>query len=288
MLDKNSIISRDVPSANISPKDIDGKDIIIMDVAYKYDVLRDIVIRAKSVIFIDHHITIKDDVKKLSDQYGDKIKIVYNEFESGASLTWKYLFKKQKLPLFIKYIKDNDIGEWKYKFTKQFIYALRVHYDIKETSEIIEQWNSLFDVKNVKSLIKLGKKYEQYAEYLLIESLRRYSLELFPSEKIYAKFSDYFMKPGQYKVAVFNNGCPNASLLGNRAVETIECDFAMIWSYNMEKKEYIISLRSNNADVGKIASAFGGGGHTFASAIALPSDKYNIQDLFFAESLPRK
>jgi uncharacterized protein len=288
LLDKNSIIFRDMPSANTPPKGIDDKDIIIMDVAYKYNVLRDIVMRAKSVIFIDHHVTIKEDVQKLSGQYGDKIKIVYNEYESGVSLTWKYFFKKQKIPLFIKYIKDNDIGEWKYKFTKQFIYALRVHYEMRETSEVIAQWNELFDTKQVKSLIKLGKKYEQYAEHLLNENLRRYSLELFPSEKIYEKFSDHFMKPGQYKVAVFNNGCPNASLLGNRAVETLDCDFALIWTYNMEKKEYIISLRSKEADVGKIATAFGGGGHTFASAISLSSNKYNIQDLFFAESLPRK
>ena len=40
-----------------------------MDVAYKYDVLRDIMLKAKSVTFIDHHITIHEDVKRLIKEF---------------------------------------------------------------------------------------------------------------------------------------------------------------------------------------------------------------------------
>ena len=156
----------------------------------------------------------------------------------------KFFFGNKPVPLFIKYIKDNDIGEWKYKYTKQFIYALRVHYETRETYDIINKWKKLFDVDVVKGLIKVGKKYDKYANYLIDENLKRYSLEQFPSEKIYETFSEHFMKPGQYKVAVFNGGCPNPSLLGNKIVETIECDFAMIWTYNMERKEYIVRRTS--------------------------------------------
>ena len=42
-------------------------------------------------------------------------------------------------------------------------------------------------------------------------------------------------------------------------MDTIDCDFVMIWSYQLEKKEYIISFRSKIVDVGKIAQIFGGG-----------------------------
>jgi nanoRNase/pAp phosphatase (c-di-AMP/oligoRNAs hydrolase) len=65
-IDNNAEIYPDVPSASVAPSHIDDKHIIIMDVAYKYEVLKEIINRAKSVLFIDHHVTIHDDVKKIS------------------------------------------------------------------------------------------------------------------------------------------------------------------------------------------------------------------------------
>jgi oligoribonuclease NrnB/cAMP/cGMP phosphodiesterase (DHH superfamily) len=289
MITQDAIIYHDVPSAYYPPKNIDDKDLIIMDVAYKYNVLRDICERAKSVVFIDHHVTIKEDVEKLKDNFKKKITIIYDEKESGASLTWKFFFTGEKMPLFIKYIKDNDIGAWKYKETKPFIYSLRVKYDIDLKSDIVKKWKELFKDSKVKKLVKIGEIYEEYANSLLDENVRKYSMEAFPSEKIYLKFTDYFKKPGQYKVAVIcGSGCPSTSLLGNKIMEVVDCDFAIIWTYNMERKEYILSFRSGEIDVGEIAKIFGGGGHKLASACSFSSEKYHIQDLFFLNSLPRK
>lgn len=287
---KDAIIYHDVPSASYPPKDIDNKNIIIMDVAYKYDVLKEILNRAKSVVFIDHHVTIKNDVEKLSNipKYKNKIKIIYDVNESGASLTWKFLFKNQKMPLFIKYIRDNDIGTWKLKDTKPFIYCLRVKYDIDLKKEIVHAWKELFDDKNVKKVVKIGRIYEEYANSLLEENIRRYSMEAFPSHKIYNDFTENFTKPGQYKVSVVNgSGCPSASILGNKMMESLDCDFVILWTYQMEKKEYILQFRSKIVDVGEIAKMFGGGGHKLASACSISASKYNIQDLFFTHSLPR-
>jgi oligoribonuclease NrnB/cAMP/cGMP phosphodiesterase (DHH superfamily) len=287
-ISKDAIIYHDVPSANFPPKDIDNKDIIIMDVAYKYEVLKNIIERAKSVVFIDHHVTVKNDVEKLKQMYNTKIKIIYDEKESGASLTWKFLFKNKKLPLFIKYIRDNDIGTWELKYTKPFIYALRVNYNIDLKKDVIKKWFGLFDNNKVKKNIKRGKIYEEYAESLLEENIKKYSLESFPSNKIYEKYSEHFTKPGQYKVAVIcGSGCPSTSLIGNKIMEEIDCDFSIIWTYNMERKDYILSFRSKYVDVGKIASIFGGGGHKLASACSFSSNLYSIQELFFANSLPR-
>jgi hypothetical protein len=283
----NSIVAYDMPSSETVPNGIDNKNVIIMDVAYKYNILREIVERANHTVFIDHHITIVDDVKKISEQYKDKLTIVYDVKESGATLTWNYLFKNNKYPLFVRYIKDNDIGEWKLKHTIPFIHAVHTLYSTKYDSEIVKQWFALFDANNVKTLIKRGKIYAEYVDNLLEENSRRYSLELFPSEKIYNDFPDHFKKPGQYKVAVFNGGCPNVSLLGNKVTKEVDCDFALIWTFNMERKEYIMSLRSKDIDVGIIAKMFGGGGHKLAAALSFPASKYSIQDLFFQNSLPR-
>jgi oligoribonuclease NrnB/cAMP/cGMP phosphodiesterase (DHH superfamily) len=290
-LTHNAIIYHDVPSASHPPDNIDNKNIIIMDVAYKYEVLKEIIKRARTVVFIDHHVTIKNDVEKLISEENNKkkVQIIYDEKESGASLTWKFFFKSQRIPLFIKYIRDNDIGAWKLKYTKPFIYALRVKYSIDLKSDIIKNWLELFDNDVVKQIVQRGILYEEYAESLLEENSRKYSLESFPSQKIYDMFKSHFTKPGQYKVAVFcGSGCPSSSLLGNRLMRDVNCDFAIIWTYHMEKKEYILSFRSDDTDVGKISTLFGGGGHKHASACSFPSSRLHIQDLFFPKSLQRE
>jgi oligoribonuclease NrnB/cAMP/cGMP phosphodiesterase (DHH superfamily) len=288
-LSRDATIYHDVPSATTPPKDIDNKNVIIMDVAYKYDVIKEIFERAKSVVFIDHHVSIRDDVAKLSEKFKKKVEIIYDVNESGASLTWKYFFKNEKMPLFIKYIRDNDIGAWKMKDTKPFIYSLKVKYDIDLKRDVVDKWKNLFNDENTKKLVQTGKIYEEYANSLLDENVRKYTLEAFPSEKIYHDFPDHFKKPGQYRVAVVcGGGCPSSTLLALRLLESVACDFVIMWTYIMDKKEYVLSFRSKEVDVSTIAQIFGGGGHKLASACSFSVSKYHIQDLFFANSLPRK
>ena len=290
---KDAIIFPDVPSAKIPPPQIDNKNIIIMDVAYKYEVLKMICERANSVTFIDHHVTIHDDVVKLKSEFqaddSSRVKVIYNEGECGASLTWKYFNKKKQMPLFVRYIKDNDIGSWKLKHTHHFIVGLQTHFDMSLTNNNLLKWNSLFHFNEVKKIIKKGKIYWEYIDHLLDMNSKRYSLEAFPSEKIYEDYSTHFNKPGEFKVAVVcGGGCPSSSLLGLKMMNTINCDFVIMWSLNLDRKEYVLAFRSKDVDVGKIAQIFGGGGHKLASACSIPISKYNIQDLFFPQSLPRR
>ena len=152
-IDHHSQIYPDMPSAKITPPNIDDCDIIIIDVAYKYDILKEIMIRAKSVTFIDHHITIRDDVLKLKKEFSSKnINIIYDEFKSGASLTWNYFHPNKKVPRFIKYVEDNDIGAWKMRHTHPFITALQVKYTFSLTPENLHKWNKLFDLYSHKLL----------------------------------------------------------------------------------------------------------------------------------------
>ena len=154
-ISKNAVIYPDVPSAKKSPPDIQGKNIIIMDVAYKYDVLKDICGYAKSVTFIDHHVTIRDDILKLQNELHNgsetsKIKIIYDERECGASLTWKFLNDDKKLPLFVRYIKDNDTGTWKMRHTHSFMAGISPYHDTQLTIKNVNNWKKLFNPNIVK------------------------------------------------------------------------------------------------------------------------------------------
>lgn len=293
LISDDAIIYPDVPSAKFSPKGIYDKDVIIMDTAYKYDVLREIFMSAKSVTFIDHHITIRDDVIKLKEEARkineSHIKIIYDENECGATLTWKYCFPDKKIPWFLKYIKANDIGKWEmYSNTYNFMAYLNVNYKTNLNKEILEKWDNLFDRNEVKHAIKKGKIYREYVEYLISQNSNKYSMMEFPSEIIYEEYNYFFKKPGQYKVAVTSSPCPDTSQLGNNMMKEIDCDFVLFFTQNLDRKEYVVSLRSLETDVGSIAKLFGGGGHTLASAFSIQMEKYSIDDLFMKNSLPRQ
>ena len=286
LISDKAIVYSDVPSANHLPPNIDGKNVIIIDVAYKKNIVAELLKRSHKMTFIDHHISIRDDI--LSLQPSPPHEIVYNENKSGASLVWNYFFKQSKVPYFVRYIEDNDIGAWKMKHTLPFISALSVKYPIINTKENLENWKKLFDKTEIVNLIKRGNIYGEYRDHLIDMNLKKYSIEAFPGEKIYNDYFPFFKSIGQYKVVVYNGGgCPSSSHLSVKFLENIDCDFVIFWVLNLDRKEYIIQFRSANVDVASIAKLFGGGGHTLASACSIPSNKYNILCLLMSESLPR-
>lgn len=280
LIDFNAKIMPDVPSAKFPPNDING-NVIIIDVAYKFEVLEKIIKQSKSVLFIDHHVTIRDDTLKLEKMYPNKFKTIYNEKKSGATLVWEYLYPKKKHPKFIDLIEDNDTGTWKIPGVKDFMSGFNVNYNLKLTNENIIKFKSLFKKSTVLKLMKIGKIYNEYRQYLVDENSTRITITKFPSEMIYNQFRNQFNKIGQYKVAVYcGSSCPNPSELAKKILSDTKADIFVSWVLNLDRDEYVLTLRSENVDVGNIAKLFGGGGHTYAAACSFKSNRYNIRDLF--------
>ena len=266
--EKNPIVYPDQPYSKKIPAEIDGKNVIIIDVAYDPSIIKEIARRANKVLFIDHHVSIKDGIKKLKLKKPHQI--VYDDKHSGASLVWKHFYKTKMLN-FVKYVEDNDIGAWKHEETLPFIAGLEVNFKLDPTYENLKKWDKLLDKRYVKSLIEEGKTYIKYKDYLTNKFAKRYSVLKFPSKTITKINRSVLNKVGQYKVAVVNGGCPDNSMLGKRIVDTVDSDFCMIWNYVIDKSRYVVSLRSKKTDVSKIAKYFGGGGHKFAAAFSFSS-----------------
>jgi oligoribonuclease NrnB/cAMP/cGMP phosphodiesterase (DHH superfamily) len=282
----DAIIYPDDPHTKNIPPGIENKDVIIIDVAYKKDIISEIFKLTKTTTFIDHHVSIRDDV--LSLRPTENHKIIYNDAKSGASLTWNYFFKNN-LPLFVKYVEDNDIGAWKLKYTIPFIDALRVEHKLIPTKENLNLWKKLLSATYCNKLIKKGLLYGKYKDFLIKNNLKKYSVHAFPSEKIYNMNPNIFNKIGQYKVIVHNGSCPDNSILGRTFLDKYKnYDFIILWNYQMDDKKYVLSLRSRDVDVGEIAKIFGGGGHKLASACSFYADNLNINDLFTNEKIDRE
>lgn len=284
-LTSDVIVAGSSPHNTRPPNNIKGADIIIIDVAFSRDVLETIIKEAKSVVFIDHHISIKNDVQALYEKYNksDNIKIIYNESCCASLLAWHYFFGDKKMPIFLKYINDNDIGEWKYPKTKPFMMAFNIYYRKDTKRNNIENWHTLLDKKRVSKLVKIGQYMSIYNEHIISINVEKHTLKKFPSQKVYDMSPENFNKLGQYTVAVFcGHNCPSVTEIGNEALKRFQhLDFCMLWVYNLDKKQYIISMRSKKVDVQKIAKIFGFGGHKGAAAFSIYSNKLTIDDLFY-------
>lgn len=290
-LTKDVYIHEDQPSTTRIPPDIDGKDVIIIDVAYRKEVLEEIFKYAKSVVFIDHHVSIKEDVEELYTKYNktDNIQIIYDSMHSGATLAWTYFFGRQQVPLFIKYVEDQDTGTWQYPHTKPFVYALRVYYKLSTENKSLNKWLGLLNREKVATLVKRGKYMQRYNDHIVNVNLPNHTMESFPSKRVYDMNQGIFKKPGQYKVAVYcGHNCPSITELAVKALEKIpEADFCIMWVYNLDKKRYVLSMRSREVDVSEICRIFGGGGHKLAAACSVPSSQLSIDQMFEGPSLPR-
>ena len=279
---EDAFIYPDMPSAKTVPPNIKGKTVIIIDVAYKKEILEKIFNSANFVLFIDHHETIRDDVLKLEHS---KHEIIYDIKMSGASLVWQYFFPNQTPPRFIKYVADNDTGTWNYDNSIPFVKALAIRYNFSHSMENFDKWKKLLDSKKVDKLIKIGNIYLEYEKSLIETNAKRYTILRFPSHRIYNDFRSYYGSVGQYRVAVINSyGCPSPSSVSKKIIDDTDCNFCIFWTLHIDKKEYVLSLRGNDTNVGLIAQSFGGGGHRLAAACSIDSRKYNITDLFISNS----
>lgn len=289
-LTKDAIIYDDIPSTTKIPPDIDGKNIIIIDVAYKKEILEEIFKYARSVVFIDHHVSIKDDVQELYKKYNKagNITIIYDDVRCGSTLTWSFLFGRQKIPLFLKYIEDQDTGKWLYPKTKSFIFAVKSYYHLSTENKSLNKWFRLLNKDNVVKLIKKGRYMKRYNDHLVNINIPKHTLESFPSKAVFDLNPSIFKRPGQYKVAVYcGHNCPSVTDLSVGAMERINCDFCIMWVYNLDSKKYVLSMRSLDVDVAEIAKIFHGGGHKLAAACSFLASQYKIDDIFEGPSLPR-
>lgn len=269
------IVYPDFPFSNKCPPNIDGKNVIVIDVAYKPKIIKQIADKAKKLLFIDHHKTIINDINNLNLKYPHKI--VYDVNECGASLVWKYFFKNKKKPLFLKYIRDNDLGIWEFKNTFNLISSIEVNYPRNPDIKTLKKWDDLLIEKNIKKLIEKGRIYNEYKKYIINNT--KPIFKYFPSNKFVNKKNSIINKKGKYKVAVVMYGCPDISIVGKTIMEKTNVDFCLIWRYNIKNKLYTISLRSTYIDVGEIAKIFGGGGHKLAAGFSLPKN-IDIDDIF--------
>jgi oligoribonuclease NrnB/cAMP/cGMP phosphodiesterase (DHH superfamily) len=232
-----------------------GKTIYMLDFfSYPKETIERILENSEKLIVIDHHISVQD-LLPLADEH------VFNNEESGASLSWKYFYPNEKLPKFIEYVRNHDI--WNFVLPKTSEVAEALYLQDFE----FEIWDKMKDTFEIKDLFE---RFVQDGELLIkkrdktVEKIIKYAVEV---------------EIGGYKgLAVNANIYPNE--LGHALFEASGV-FGAIWS---NRGDYInVSLRSGEggADVSELAKIYGGGGHKHAAGFRINESEYiSLNKLF--------
>ena len=160
-------------------------------------------------------------------------------------MAWEYFHPDKEVPLFLKYIEDRDLWNWKLPFSAEFNVSFMTEtMSFKDYEEVYAGGQEL-----VNKIIDSGKHIMKFANQTY--------------RSVCSKAVFRTLKATGHRVIVVNT--PSfKSEVGNILSEYKTADFAMVWNYEHTRREFWVSLRAHagsTIDVAEVAKNFGGGGH---------------------------
>jgi len=194
------------------------------------------------VTVIDRHISEKEVVQNIVD-CNPKVKYIFDNEKSGASLTWAYFFPEEKVLESIKYIEDSDLGIWKYgNDTRQINnYLFMFRNDPQTMLGLIEG--------DVEVLKVNGALIRQYSDIQLKELVKLPSINV--------KIGEYIVPA--FNITMYQTSCGGILSDRNDSVAVM---------FTIKGEEVRFSFRSNehqNPSALELAQILGGGGHRNAA-----------------------
>jgi uncharacterized protein len=220
---------------NQDPPDVSGKDVFLLDFAYRREILEQMKSKSRSLLILDHHKTAQKDLQGL--WY-----CIFDLDHSGAGLAWNYF--KRKIgglkPWIVEYVEDRDLERWLLPFSHEINAALDTYpFDFNVWTELVKMPKK----QTLDKMINEGKPIVKYQERLvdrIVKSARP-------------------VKICSHSVLAANT----TTQMGETALRLAQGkSFGVSW-FQRADGQYVYSLRSiGNCDVSKIAEHFKGGGHT--------------------------
>ncbi|MFD3303928.1 DHH family phosphoesterase [Alteromonas macleodii] len=221
--------------------DVSGKNVIMVDFAYKRAAMIEIKKQAKELIVLDHHETAE---KALHDIDG----CIFDMTRSGAVMAWEHFHPNKTIPMLFLYIQDKDLYQWKLPYSRAFSAGLRLlDFDF-------ELWGSLIDDNALPPLIEKGRIIEEYNSALVKSAT----------------------KPNKYRlIELAGHTVPilNATNLISDIGNTLATEYPFAVCYfdtPTERKYSLRSLKEKSINVALIAESLGGGGHPEAAGFEIP------------------
>lgn len=259
------------------PPDVTGKDVVIVDFSYKYDVLRSLAVAANSIIVLDHHKSAADDLVRFEqfhagvehDAYQDAgpqllgwktalkfarnkncpaIACCFDMNRSGAMLAWDHYFPGQTPPRLLRHIEDRDLWLFKLDGTRE------VQANLFSYPYDFEVWDQLMatDVQTLRSDgAAIERKHHKDVAELVSVTKRRLMI-------------------GGHDVPAASLPYTLTSDAG--ALMAQGESFAACYWDTPTGRSFSLRSTEEGMDVSEIASQYGGGGHRHAAGFRVSFD----------------
>lgn len=217
------------------PSDLNDRRVLIVDFSYARPILETMAGETKELLILDHHITAERTLDGFPHAYFDQNK-------SGAVLSWEWAHRTTA-PWLLQYIQDKDLWTWALPGSREISAAL-ASYPFDFTV-----WNGFSQA----TLEQEGRAILRYEQELVGKLAAQAVMVLFQGEII----------PSVQSAVL-------TSQIGERL--SPQHPFCLIWHDRDGRRYFSMRSRADGTDVGAIAAAFGGGGHTHAAGFSVPLD----------------
>lgn len=261
------------------PPDVTGREVIFVDFSYKRDVLLKMAQSAQGILVIDHHKSAMEDLEA-DEMYiidfgayrGDltlgrwrenlvidycentpfgRIYTIFDMDRSGAGMAWDFFHPGKERPQLINHIEDRDLWRFALPHTREIqaaIFSLPYEFDV---------WDPWFRNDDLSQLVTEGAAIE-----------RKHHKDVAELTQVVTRP----MKIGGHTVPMANLPYTLTSDAGHLLCGD-EYPFAGCYWDTPEGRVFSLRSREDGADVGEIASQYGGGGHKHASGFRIPFDQ---------------
>jgi oligoribonuclease NrnB/cAMP/cGMP phosphodiesterase (DHH superfamily) len=239
--------------------DMTGKNVAIIDISFDRDTMLSLVEKCANVVVLDHHKTAERELSDIPNCHFDMNR-------SGAQMAWDFFFPGETRPMFIEYIADRDLWTWNNPLSRPFTTAIFNKLQFANPQEQFEFYDAAysFTQEDYQDILSYGACCME-VETSRITCAVKFSIKCeftTPSGKIYTVYT--------------SDNRLYRSDVGDKLARKDDCDFAVIYSYNIVKNEWWISMRAvadKGFDLSLISNEFPrGGGHACAAGFSYPGN----------------
>lgn len=231
-----------------APPDVTNRDVIMVDFSYKRDALLQLAEQARSILILDHHKTVPEDLAPIRT-LPTNIDIVFDLNRSGAMIAWQQFHPDRPAPLLFDHIQDRDLWRFELIGTREITAAVYSHELNPESfGELV--FNGCGRLLNEGRAI-LRKQNSDVAA--IIRSARR------------------TMKFGECIVPAANVPWMYASDVAGELAKGHP--FAVTYYDDADGRRFSLRSTPDGADVSQIAKALGGGGHEHAAGFRMTREE---------------
>jgi oligoribonuclease NrnB/cAMP/cGMP phosphodiesterase (DHH superfamily) len=241
--------------------DVKDRAVYLVDFSYPRETLIKILETAKSVILLDHHKSMFEDLKDFKHPNFDMSHST--EVYSGAMIAWYYTksaIDRVEAPPILRHIQDRDLWKFELPYTREIMAAVFSHPFSFEYFDWLMDLDP-YDYEDLKMQGAAILRVEDKAIKSIIKATKR-SINPELSPEISWNSWCLINSPPMY-----------ASEIGSKLSE----EYPIVAIYHDTAYDRKFSLRSKTGttiDVSIIAKHYGGGGHKHAAGFAVPRDHF--------------